>query len=54
MNDESMSWLMVWIWFREARLSISPIETTDEGEYKCEITFLGEIFHSFILQSVDC
>ena len=26
---------------REARLSISPVETTDEGEYKCEITFLG-------------
>lgn len=24
----------------EARLEISPLETTDEGEYKCEITFL--------------
>ena len=29
------------LFFREARLSISPIETADEGEYKCEITFLG-------------
>jgi hypothetical protein len=26
---------------REARLTISPVVTTDEGEYKCEITFLG-------------
>jgi len=25
---------------REARLNISPIQTSDEGEYKCEITFL--------------
>ena len=25
---------------QEARLSISPVRTTDEGEYKCEITFL--------------
>lgn len=24
----------------EAQLSISPVQTTDEGEYKCEITFL--------------
>jgi hypothetical protein len=26
---------------REAKLRISPVVTTDEGEYKCEITFLG-------------
>ena len=25
---------------QEAELSISPVQTTDEGEYKCEITFL--------------
>ena len=25
---------------QEARLTIDPILTTDEGEYKCEITFL--------------
>lgn len=24
----------------EAELTISPVQTTDEGEYKCEITFL--------------
>lgn len=24
----------------EAQLTISPVQTTDEGEYKCEITFL--------------
>jgi hypothetical protein len=31
---------------REARLTISPVVTTDEGEYKCEITFLGNILSS--------
>ena len=25
---------------QEAKLTIDPILTTDEGEYKCEITFL--------------
>jgi len=25
---------------QEAKLTISPVQTTDEGEYKCEITFL--------------
>ena len=35
--------------FREARLTISPVVTTDEGEYKCEITFLGNNIHLHLL-----
>jgi hypothetical protein len=36
--------------FREAKLRISPVVTTDEGEYKCEITFLGmSTSHHFYL-----
>ncbi len=44
--------ILTYLFFREARLSISPIETGDEGEYKCEITFLGGLLH-FNLEKDD-
>ena len=43
MNDRTILRIMC----REARLTISPVVTTDEGEYKCEITFLGITHRSY-------
>ena len=36
----NISYILLFLVAQEAKLTIDPILTTDEGEYKCEITFL--------------
>ena len=36
----NISYVLLFLVAQEAKLTIDPILTTDEGEYKCEITFL--------------
>ena len=37
---KDISYILLFLFAQEAKLTIDPILTTDEGEYKCEITFL--------------